>query len=216
MKKLLMCFLVSIFILGIAACENAPTSTTTTTNTTTNTTDTNGDVAAQFKNSVFIGDSITEGFVVNEILPKENVIAGAGTTAVFAYDDIKDLAQKKPDHVFIMLGSDDMLWPKGDPKALFENSMTKLVQKIKEDVPNAKIYLESITPVTQDALKGEPRYKNIDDYNALLQKLAQKLSVHYVDIGAVAKQHTDLFAEDGIHFKKEFYSLWLKELAKSF
>jgi hypothetical protein len=216
MKKLLMCFLASIFILGIAACENAPTSTTTTTNTTTNTTDTNGDVAAQFKNSVFIGDSITEGFVVNEILPKENVIAGAGTTAVFAYDDIKDLAQKKPVHVFIMLGSDDMLWPKGDPKALFESSMTKLVQKIKEDAPNAKIYLESITPVTQDALQAEPRYKNIDDYNALLQQLAQKLSVHYVDIGAVAKQHADLFAEDGIHFKKEFYPLWLKELAKSF
>jgi lysophospholipase L1-like esterase len=203
-----MCFLVSVFILGIAACDNAPTTTTTT--------DSNGDVAAQFKNSVFIGDSITEGFVVNEILPKENVIAGAGTTAVFAYDDIKDLAQKKPDHVFIMLGSDDMLWPKGDPKALFESSMTKLVQKIKEDAPNAKIYLESITPVTQDALKTEPRYKNIDDYNKLLQDLAQKLSVHYVDINALAKQHTDLFAEDGIHFKKEFYSLWLKELAKSF
>lgn len=215
MKKIFMCFLVSIFILGIAACDNAST-TTSNNNTTSTTTDTNGDVAAQFKNSVFIGDSITEGFVFNEILPKENVIAGAGTTAVFAYDDIKDLAQKKPDHVFIMLGSDDMLWPKGDPKALFQTSMTKLVQKIKEETPNAKIYLESITPVTQEALKAEPRYKNIDDYNALLQELAQKLSVHYVDIGAVAKQHTDLFAEDGIHFKKEFYQLWLKELAKSF
>jgi hypothetical protein len=209
MKKLVMCFLLGIFILGVAACENAPT------NTTTNTT-TNEDVAAQFKNSVFIGDSITEGFTINEILPKECVIAGAGTTAVFAYDDIGGLAQKKPDHVFIMLGSDDMLWPKGDPKALFESSMTKLVQKIKEETPNTKIYLESITPVTQDALKSEPRYKNIDDYNALLQQLANKLLVHYVDIGAVAKQHTDLFAEDGIHFKKEFYSLWLKELSKSF
>jgi lysophospholipase L1-like esterase len=209
MKKLVMCFLVSIFILGIAACENTLTGTPTDTTT-------DKDIAAQFKNSVLIGDSITEGFVVNEILPKENVIAGAGTTAVFAYDDIGGLAQKKPDHVFIMLGSDDMLWPKGDPKALFESSMTKLVQKIKEETPNAKIYFESITPVTQDALKAEPRYKNIDDYNALLQQLAQKLSIHYVDIGAVAKQHTDLFAEDGIHFKKEFYQLWLKELSKSF
>ena len=85
-----MCFLVGIFMLGITACGS-------------NTTD--EDVAAQFKNSVFIGDSITEGFVVNEILPQDSVIGGAGTTAGFAYDDIGGLAAKKPDHVFIMLGS---------------------------------------------------------------------------------------------------------------
>lgn len=202
MKKLVfMCFLVGIVLLGITACENTTTAT---------------DVAAQFKNSVFIGDSITEGFTVNEILPKACVIAGAGATAGFAYDDIGGLAAKKPDHVFIMLGSNDMLWPKGDPRVLFENDMTKLVNKIKEEVPNTKIYLESITPVTQGALQDEPRYKNIDDYNTLLQELAHKLSVKYVDIGAVAKKHTDLFAEDGVHFKKEFYPLWLNELSKSF
>jgi lysophospholipase L1-like esterase len=202
MKKLLICFLVGIFLLGITACGNE-------------TTDQDKDVAAQFKNSVFIGDSITEGFVFNEILPKDSVIGGAGTTAFLVYDEIGGLAQKKPDHVFIMLGSDDMLWPKGDPKALFETSMTKLVEKIKEETPNTKIYLESITPVTQEALKEEPRYKNIDDYNALLQELANKLSVNYVDIGALARKHPDLYAEDGIHFKKEFYPLWLQELAKS-
>jgi lysophospholipase L1-like esterase len=200
MKKLVMCFLVGIFILGIAACGNQTIDT---------------DVAAQFKNSVFIGDSITEGFTVNEILPKECVIAGAGATAGFTYPEIGGLAEKKPDHVFIMLGSDDMLWPKGDPKALFENDMTKLIKKIKEELPNTKIYLESITPVTQEALKDEPRYKNIDDYNTLLQGLANKLSVNYVDIGVLAKKNPDLYAEDGVHFKKEFYQLWLEELSKS-
>ncbi|QBD77431.1 lipase [Ktedonosporobacter rubrisoli] len=200
MKKLVMCFLVSMCILGIAACGNETSE---------------KDVTAQFKNSVFLGDSITEGFTKNEILPKECVIAGAGATAGFTYDEIGGLAAKKPDHVFIMLGSDDMLWPKGDPKVLFEHDMTKLINKIKEEVPNTKIYLESITPVTQEALKEEPRYKNIDDYNKLLQELADKLSVNYVDIGAVAKKHPDLFAEDGIHFKKEFYPLWLEELSKS-
>jgi lysophospholipase L1-like esterase len=114
-----------------------------------------------------------------------------------------------------MLGSDDMLWPEGDPKVLFENNMTKLIKKIKEELPNTKIYLESITPVTQEALKEEPRYKNIDDYNKLLQELAHQLSVNYVDIGTLAKKNPDLYAEDGIHFKKEFYPLWLKELSKS-
>ncbi len=212
MKKLVMCFLLGFFILGITACGSQTTDKDVAAGNQT----TDKDVAAQFKNSVFIGDSITEGFAVNEILPKESIMGGAGTTAGFAYDDIGKLVAKKPDHVFIMLGSDDMLWPKGDPKARYENDMPKLVKKIQEELPDTKIYLESITPVSQEALKDEPRYKSIDDYNTFLQELANKLSVHYVDIGALAKKHTDLFAEDGIHFKKEFYPLWLNELSKSF
>lgn len=179
-----------------------------------NTTDTR-DVTAKFKNSVLIGDSITEGFVINEVLPKECVIAGAGATAGFTYDKIGVLSKKKPDNIFIMLGSDDMLWPKGDPKVLFENDLTRLIKKIKEEVPNSKIYLESITPVTQEALNQEPRYKNINEYNELLKELAGKLAVNYVDIGALVKENPNVFAEDGIHFKKEFYQLWLNKLSES-
>lgn len=200
MKKLIISILTGIFLMSMVACGN--------------TTDTR-DVTAKFKNSVFVGDSITEGFAINEVLPKECVIAGAGATAGFTYDKIGALSKKKPDNIFIMLGSDDMLWPKGDPKVLFENDLTRLIKKIKEEVPNSKIYLESITPVTQEALNQEPRYKNINEYNELLKELAGKLSVNYVDIGALVKENPNVFAEDGIHFKKEFYQLWLNKLSES-
>jgi lysophospholipase L1-like esterase len=200
MKKLMICFVVGILLIGMTACGNKTAE---------------KDVTAQFKNSVFIGDSITEGFAINEILPKDCVIAGAGATAGFTYNKIGALDEKKPDNVFIMLGSDDMLWPKGDPKVLFENDLTKLINKIKDEGPDSKIYLESTTPVTQEALSQEPRYKNIDEYNELIKELADKLSVHYIDIGAIAKENPNLFAEDGVHFKKEFYQLWLKKLSKS-
>ena len=192
MKKLMMCFLIGIFLIGTVACGNKTAG---------------KDVTAQFKNSVFIGDSITEGFAFNEILPSENVMAGAGATAGYIYEEyMDDLAGKKPDNVFIMLGSDDMLMPADDPKALFANDLTKLINKIKEEAPGAKIYLQFITPVTQEALKQYPRYKG-DEYNKLLKELADKLSANYVNIGAIVKENPDLFAEDGVHFKKEFYQL---------
>ncbi|WHH58567.1 GDSL-type esterase/lipase family protein [Petroclostridium sp. X23] len=201
MKKLMMCFLIGILLIGTAACGNKTAE---------------KDATAQFKNSVFMGDSITEGFAVNEILPNESVMAGAGATAGYIYEEyIDDLAEKKPDNVFIMLGSDDMLMPVDDPKALFESDLTKLINKIKEEVPNAKIYLQSIAPVTQEALKQEPRYERIEEYNELLKELTGKLSINYVDIGALAKENHNLFAEDGVHFKKEFYQLWLKKLSES-
>ncbi len=200
MKKLMICFLTGIFLLSMTACGN-PTA--------------EKDITAEFQNSVFIGDSITEGFVFNEILSKESVIAGAGATAGFTYDDIGTLVEQRPDNVFIMLGSIDILMPVDDPKELFRNDVTKLIDKIEEELPDCKIYLQSITPVTQEALKGEPRYERIEEYNELLKELAGNLSVNYVDIGTLVEDNPDLFAEDGIHFKKEFYQLWLNELSKS-
>lgn len=143
MIKLMMCCLVGILLIGTVACGNKTVEK-----------EAEKDVTAQFKNSVFVGDSITEGFAVNEILSKECVMAGAGSTASYIYDEyMDDLAEKKPDSVFIMLGSDDMLMPVDDPKELFRNDLTKFINKIKEELSDSKIYIQSITPVTQEALK---------------------------------------------------------------
>ncbi len=199
MKKIMISFMIGILLIYMTACGN---------------TNDEKDVTSNFKNSVFIGDSITEGFVINEILAQEYVIAGAGATAGFTYDDVDDLPEKNPDKVFIMLGSDDILMPVDNPKELFRDDLTKLINKIKKELPDCEIYLQSITPVTQDALKQEPRYEGIEEYNEILQELAVKLSVNYADIGELAKENHDLFAEDGIHFKKEFYYLWLEKLSE--
>lgn len=217
MKKIMMCFLIGILLIGTVACGNKTAGNKTAGNEIVGKDATGeNDVTAQFKNSVFIGDSITEGFTFNEILPSENVMAGAGATAGYIYEEyMDDLAEKNPDNVFIMLGSDDMLMPVDDPKALFKSDMTKLIDKIKEEVPDAKIYLQSITPVTQEALNSDGRYKIMDEFNELIRELADKLSVNYVDIAAIINENPDLFAEDGIHFKKEFYQLWLDKLAES-
>jgi len=52
MKKIMMGFLIGLLMLGVTACGSTTAA---------------KDVTANFQNSVFIGDSITEGFVVNEI-----------------------------------------------------------------------------------------------------------------------------------------------------
>lgn len=202
MKKSMIRFLANalliVALLSVTACETVKQ-----------------DDAAAFENSVFVGDSITEGFAFNGILPEESIIAGAGATAGFIYDDVDDLAAKKPEMVFIMLGSDDLLMPVDDPKELFRNDLTKLVNRIRELLPDCKIYLQSITPVTQEALAQQPRYARIGEYNELLRDLADELSIPYVDIGVLAEENPDLFAEDGVHFKEEFYQLWLEKLSKS-
>lgn len=199
MKKLIISILLVILLIGMTSCGNKTAE---------------KDITTDFKNSIFVGDSITEGFAFNEILPEESVIAGAGATAGFTLDDIDDLLEKKPDKVFIMFGSIDILMPVDDPEELFRNDLRKLLNRIKEDQPDSKVYLQSITPVTEDALKEEPRYKELDEYNKIVKDVANKLSVQYVDLRPLVEKNPDLYAEDGIHFKKGFYLLWLEELSK--
>ncbi|PUA36667.1 lysophospholipase [Paenibacillus elgii] len=167
---------------------------------------------SMFSSSVFLGDSITEGLSFHGVLDDKNVMGKAGATAMFALEDVDDLAGRNPKHVFIQLGSDDLLWPTDNPKQFSLTNYAKLIGKIKEKLPKAKITIMSVTPVTAEAEKSEPRYKNIADYNQGLKELAAKEKVDYTDVSPIFTARLDLHDTDGIHMKAEYYTQLLKLL----
>lgn len=162
-----------------------------------------------FQTSVFLGDSITEGFSFHDVLDEANVLAGAGKTAEFALEDIDELAKRNPKHVFILLGSDDILWPTDNPKEYSLTQYAKLIGTIKDKLPSAAITILPVTPVTAEAEQKEPRYRNIEDYNQGLKELAAKEQVGFVDLSSIFAGNPNLHDADGIHFKAEFYPLML-------
>ncbi|RRJ65893.1 lysophospholipase [Paenibacillus oralis] len=168
--------------------------------------------ASLFQNSVFLGDSITEGLSYHDVLEEENVLAGAGKTAEFAMEDIGELARRNPEHVFIQLGSDDILWPTDNPQEYSLKNYAALIEAIKKKLPHADITVLSVTPVTDEALAKEPRYQNIGDYNEGLEELAAKEQIIFADLTPVLTDHPELYDTDGIHFKPEFYRLMLDVL----
>lgn len=165
---------------------------------------------ALFQDSVFFGDSITEGLSFHDVLQEENVLAGAGKTAEFALQDMDDLTKRDPERIFIHLGSDDILWPTDHPRAYSMKNYAKLIDTIKEKLPQAKITLLTVTPVTAEAEQREPRYKNINDYNQGLKELADEENIGFVDLSPIfSNGSNDLYDSDGIHFKPEFYARML-------
>ncbi|MEK3787088.1 MULTISPECIES: GDSL-type esterase/lipase family protein [Paenibacillus] len=168
-----------------------------------------------YQASVFLGDSITEGLAYHDVLDEGNVLAGAGKTAEFTLmeDDVDRLVERKPERVFIQLGSDDILWPTDDPMEYSLSHYAKLIDNIKARLPKAKITLLSVTPVNADAEKKEPRYGNIQEYNAGLETLADQKQVEYVDLTSLVTEHADLYDTDGIHFQAAFYPILLDYLA---
>lgn len=167
-----------------------------------------------FKQSVFLGDSIIEGLSYHGILDEFNVVAGAGKTTELSLvgGDVDKLAERNPKHVFIMLGSDDLLLPAqitNNPKQYSLAFYSKLIASIKEKLPKASITVLPVTPVTAEAERLEPRYKNINDYNQGLKELAGKEQIGFMDLSPVFADSSNLYSSDGIHFKPEFYTRML-------
>ncbi len=168
--------------------------------------------ASLYETSVFLGDSITEGLSYHEVLEEKNVLAGAGKTAQFALEDMGELVSRIPEHIYIQLGSDDILWPTDNPLEYSLSHYATLIEKIQAELPDATITLLSVTPVTAEAEQTEPRYRNIAEYNEGLKELAAEKQVGYVDLSPLVAGHPDLYDTDGIHFQAKFYPLLLDYL----
>ncbi|MGH1280433.1 GDSL-type esterase/lipase family protein [Bacillus basilensis] len=163
-----------------------------------------------FKSSVFLGDSITDGLHDIDVLDEKNIVSSIGKSIGDAQTDIEQVANQKPKNIFILLGLCNL----SETKESTIIQYSQLIQKIKEKLPNTKINILSITPVTPERIQKEERYKNINDFNEGFKMLAKKEQVNFIDLSPIFKDNPDLYVKDGIHFKPEFYPIWLEYLKK--
>lgn len=165
-----------------------------------------------YDNSLFYGDSIFKG--LSDVLDGDHVISSAGATTQFAMENVDKIVNQAPESIYILLGSDDLLMPVDHPVEHSMKFYKKFIEKIKKKLPDTQIHVLSVTPVSQAALKKEPRYKNIPKYNKRLQKMASQVKVDYIDLSPLFEKHQNLHVEDGVHLKSKFYSLLLSYIQK--
>lgn len=203
-KKIFLSALIGILVIFTTACGNKQNENQTAT------VDSKDQYKSFYSKSVFLGDSLLLG--LTDVLEDSNVISNAGATALFALDEVDKIVSKKPEHVYIMLGSDDLLWPVDNPVEESVKNYIKLIEKIKGKLPNVKIHVLSVTPVTKEAMEVEPRYKNIFDYNKALEKMAATKKIDYIELSPIFEKNENLYSEDGIHFKEDFYPIFLNHI----
>ncbi|MGZ9644331.1 GDSL-type esterase/lipase family protein [Bacillus thuringiensis] len=175
-----------------------------------------------FKESLFFGDSMIEAISHYEILDEKNVLGSAGGATMFALDEVENVVKRKPEHIFMNFGSNDLLVsmdlegkPIENPIKFSTDNYSKLIRKIREKLPNVKIHLLSVTPVTDEGVQKEPRYKNINEYNVKLKELAKAENVEYIDLSSIFENNKNLHDQDGVHFKVDYYKLLLEQLKGS-
>lgn len=172
-----------------------------------------------FNDALFIGDSITEGISAYGILDGANILAVKGLTISKAEKEIETIVKKHPAKIYILLGSNDLLYGMDSEK--FSSDYMEFIQHIKDKLPDTKIYIQSIFPVSKNVEGKKPLLSNsrIDEFNRDLRKKAEQQGVSFIDISYLLKDESGImnkdFTSDGIHVKYKFYSIWLDWVKKN-
>lgn len=137
-------------------------------------------VREKFGGAVVIGDSVTNGFTVYDVLNASSVISKIG---VHLYETDELIAQAKeisPGTIFLALGRNDLAATEGDVDE-FISQYTEVLNKIAEEVPDANIFVNSIFPVQESAIEEDPYLAYISDYNTALKELCDSKSIAFID-----------------------------------
>lgn len=178
-----------------------------------------------FGKCFFVGDSISVGLADYQFVPVRNVFAELGmniekintetiTTVYGKLTAIDTIKAAQPENVYIMLGSNGIAWLSVPEMTEY---YSKFIDDIKTGLPDAKIYILSVPPVTAEretAAKDPIQNSAIDAYNSELLKLADEKQIYYVDINTALKGNdgkfpSDMAESDGMHFVKTTYSVML-------
>lgn len=139
---------------------------------------------------VFLGDSITDFFRVNEYFHGAYVInrgIGGDTT-----DDVlkrmpESVYQLSPSKVFLMIGTNDLPENKSDESIVA--NIRKIISLIQENCPDTKIYLESIYPISaarhkkiRKIIVRKRTNERIRSINEALKALALEKGIPYIDV----------------------------------
>lgn len=158
-------------------------------------------------NIVFLGDSITERYHIDEFYENYNIVnsgVGGNETNDILNNMKERLYRYNPSKVFLLIGTNDLNNYKKPEEVA--NNIEKIIKQIKTNRPYAEIYVESIFPVNNVDFKKRNKghdNKNIQKTNKLVINICKKNKVKYLDIykhlinenGNLKKE----YSEDGLH-----------------
>lgn len=118
-----------------------------------------------------------------------------------------------------MFGLNELGW---DYPSVFKEDYGKVIDAVRQRQPNAKIYIQSLLPVSAAASQKNTNNVNnprIREYNALLKELAQEKKVVYLDVASALQDAQgnlpDEASADGIHPNIAYCHRWVDYIRDS-
>lgn len=182
--------------------------------------------------TLFTGSSLMEHFPINELLMDygmENVIYNRGVGG-FKTDDMLEHMEEQifgtePSKIFINIGTNDIGAPDYKLEVLIEK-YEKILTQIKERLPETEVYMMAYYPVNEVDKVPEGEWgktlfatrtnENIALANKEVEKLADKMGYHYIDVSEGLRDENGRlkkeFTIEGIHMYANGYRVILKNM----
>ena len=151
------------------------------------------------ENIVFFGDSLFEGYNVDEYFYNNKVVNSgiSGNTTEDLLDRMKDgVFSYNPTKVHILIGVNDLKENVNEDKII--NNILKIINEIKTERKNASIYIHSLYPVNEkkideanSSFKGNVNISKIKKLNKKLETTCLEKNITYINV------YNSLLNEDG-------------------
>ena len=165
---------------------------------------------------VFLGDSLTQNGLWNELFPDISIVNRGirGDTTSGILKRVDNVIQLQPRKIFLMAGVNDLHMRVNKNEIL--NNYREIINTIQTKLPGTEIYIQSILPVHEN--KHRIKNDDIDKLNLEIKKLADGRNIVYVDINSKLKADNNeldpKFTADGEHLKGNAYNIWVGEIKK--
>ena len=160
---------------------------------------------------VMVGDSITAQGQWTEMFPGVSILNRGigGDTAGGVADRAGLIAQTKPEAIFLMVGLNDLFYPRNTQEQIeaeFERAIVELGKTGAELFVQSIIICNSLNPVCTP-----PQQAKLSRFNSALERLSAKHGARFIDLNARMSGPDGLhprFSWDGMHLNGEGFAEW--------
>lgn len=180
-----------------------------------------------FADTVFLGDSRTEGFHLYSGLEEGQYLYAVGATVESVFTKatqetendkvpiLDALADMECGKVYIMLGVNELGWPRAE---MFREQYGKVIDRVREEHPEAVVVIQSLLPVSakQEAKGSYVNNERIAVYNGMLEELSAEKDCPYLNVAEAVTGEDGCLKEeltsDGVHLNTAGCKVWLEYL----
>ena len=117
-----------------------------------------------------------------------------------------------PRTIFLSYGMNDLEYCRGNAQR-FIRQYKKQIHKLKEALPDTKIFINSLIPMDAAAIAQIPVYARYKEFNEALKQMCEEEQITYIDNTALMDWSPAVYEIDGVHPKYSYYPIWLAHMA---
>jgi len=161
---------------------------------------------------IFVGDSLTDLCEWAELLENAQIknrgICGDTTDGIL--NRIDNIIEYPPQKLFLLIGINDL--NQGRQVSDIIENYNLVLRKIKDNVPNTKVFIQSVLPVNYQKFQKDGVNDKVIELNLKLRELAKEFSYQYIDLfSAFLDANNELdsqYTTDGVHLNGQGYLIW--------